>query len=239
MKSFSICSGWSPRTSSRKPGKTPSHPLSRPPKKVFHSFGEHRPLQTEQSPHYHKFHDPNNHYNLGNSNKQTSPNILNHAQANNATTSPLSDTCCKGPPQPHRIFTTTPNDVTPDNDKVDGADHDVADTNAENINSANTDAADAGVENSDAPDSKADYEADSDADYKVDNYNNADDNKTRSTNKFNVSEAFNSIADGFDPNPDGRGKKEISSSLADDIRPPDRHQRPTTTTSMIEMTMPK
>ena len=111
----------------------------------------------------------------------------------------------------------------------------MSDTNAKNINSANLDAADANVEDADA----ADSEADSDADYEADNYDDANDDKTRPTNKSNVCEAFDSITDGFDPNPDGRGEKEIAGSLTDKIRPPNHHQRPMTTMSMIEMTAPK
>ena len=105
------------------------------------------------------------------------------------------------------------------------------------MHSADPDAADADIENADAADSEADYEADSDADYEADNYDDAD--ETRLTNKLNVCETFDSIFDGPDPNPDGRGETEIERSLTDETRPPDRHQRPTTTTSMIEMTAPK
>ena len=173
---------------------------------------------------------------MGDPKQQTSPNAPNHAQAHNATTNPLSDTFCKAPTQPHRIFTTTPNVVTPDVNKVDSADPDAADTNVKNIDSADPDAADANIENAD---SEADYEADSDADYEVDNYDDADDNETRLTNKLNVCEAFDSILDGLDPNPDGRSEAETAGSLADETRPPGRHQKPTATTSMTEMTAPK
>ena len=191
---------------------------------------------------------------MGDPKQQTSHNALNHAQAHNATTNPLSDTFCKAPTQPHRIFTTTPDVVTSNVDEVDSADPDAADTNVqdidsadpdaadakfENIDSADPDAADADIENADAADSEADYEADSDADYEVDNYDDADDNETRLTNKLNVCEAFDSIFDGPDPNPDGRSEAETAGSLADETRPPGRHQKPTATTSMTEMTASK